>query len=215
MSMTAKGQTRGARSLDEMLEALATPSGTPAGGAAVALTGAMAAALVELCCRAGGAQAGGGQVEALATYGREANALRARLVRLGEQDGAAYRRVLRARRRPAQSDVQREERERAVEAAMQAATGVPREIAAACLGVLDIAERAVALVPHSMLGDLVVAAGLASSCAAGAAVLMQLNVVSITDETVRACSEVVGCDMERASARLKAIEAAVRSQLSP
>src|SRR5918911_386197 len=214
MSMAAKGQSRGARSLEEVLEALATPSGTPAGGAAVALTGAMAAALVELCCRAGGAQAGGGQVEALATYGREANALRARLVRLSQQDGAAYRRVLRARRRPAQSDVQREERERAVEAAMQAATGVPREIAAACLGVLDIAERAVALVPHSMLGDLVAAAGLASSCAAGAAVLMQLNVVSITDEAVRACSEVVGSDMERASARLKAIEAAVRSQLS-
>jgi methenyltetrahydrofolate cyclohydrolase len=215
MSMGAKGQTRGVRSLDEVLEALATPSGTPAGGAAVALTGAMAAALVELCCRTGGAQAGDGQVEALATYGREANALRARLVRLSQQDGAAYRRVLRARRRPAQSDVQREERERAVEAAMRAATGVPREIAAACLGVLDIAERAVALVPHAMLGDLVVAAGLASSCAAGAAVLMQLNVVSLTDEAVRACSEVVGSDMERASARLKAIEAAVRSQLSP
>ena len=191
--MGAKGQTRGARSLDEVLEALATPSGTPAGGA----------------------QAGDGQVGALAAYGREANALRARLVRLSQQDGAAYRRVLRARRRPAQSDVQREERERAVEAATRAATGVPREIAATCLGVLDVAERAVALVPHSMLGDLVVAAGLASSCAAGAAALMQLNVVSITDEAVRACSEVVGSDMERASARLKAIEAAVRSQLSP
>src|ERR671934_2346017 len=197
MLMAAKGQTRGARSLDEVLEALATPAGTPAGGAAVALTGAMAAALVELCCRAGGAQAGDGQVEALAAYGREANALRARLVRLSQQDGAAYRRVLRARRRPAQSDVQRQERERAVEAAMRAATGVPREIAAACLGVLDIAERAVALVPHAMLGDLVVAAGLASSCAAGAAVLMQLNVVSlVTDEAVRACSEVAGNDME-------------------
>jgi methenyltetrahydrofolate cyclohydrolase len=215
MSMAGKGQTRAARSLDEVLEALATPSGTPAGGAAVALAGAMAAALVELCCRAGGAQAGGGQAEALAACGREANALRARLARLGEQDGAAYRRVLRARRRPAQSDVQREERERTLEAAMRAATGVPREIAAACLGVLDVAERTTPLVPPSMLGDLVVAAGLASSCAAGAAVLMQLDVVSITDEAVRACSEVVGSDMERASARLKAIEAAVRSQLSP
>jgi methenyltetrahydrofolate cyclohydrolase len=215
MSMTAKGRTWGARSLDEVLEALATPPGTPAGGTAVALTGAMAAALVELCCRAGGARAGGDQAETLAAYGREAKALRARLVRLGEQDDAAYRRVLRARRRPAQSDVQREERERTLEAAMRAATGVPREIAAACLGVLDIAERAVALVPHSMLGDLAVAAGLASSCAAGAAAIMQLNVVSITDEAVRAHSEVVGSDVERAPVRLEAIEAAVRSQLSP
>jgi len=32
---------------------------------------------------------------------------------------------------------------------------------------------------------------------------------------VRACSEVVGSDMERASARLEAIQTAVRSQLSP
>jgi formiminotetrahydrofolate cyclodeaminase len=215
MSMAAKGQTRGARSLDEVFEALATPSGTPAGGAAVALAGAMAAALVELCCRAGGAQDGGGQAEALAAYGREAKALRARLVRLGEQDGAVYRRALRAHRRPAQSDPQREERERTLEAAMRAATGVPREIAAACLGVLDVAERAVALVPHSMLGDLTVAAGLASSCAAGAAALMQLNVVSITDEAVRACSEVVGSDVEPAPVPLEAIEAVVRSQLSP
>src|SRR5919197_678194 len=215
MSMAAKGQTRGAHSLDEVLEALATPSGTPAGGAAVALAGAMAAALVELCCRAGGAQAGPGGAEALAACGREANALRARLVRLGEQDGAAYRRVLRARRQPAQSDVQREERERTLEAAMRAASGVPREIAAACLGVLDVAERAMALVPHAMQGDLVVAAGLASSCAAGAAALMQLNVVSITDEAVRACREVVGSDVEPAPVPLEAIEAVVRSQLSP
>ena len=96
--MTAKGRTWGARSLDEVLEALATPPGTPAGGTAVALTGAMAAALVELCCRAGGARAGGDQAETLAAYGREANTLRARLVRLGEQDDDAYRRVLRARR---------------------------------------------------------------------------------------------------------------------
>src|SRR5436309_3278655 len=93
MSMAAKGQARGARSLDEVLEALATPSGTPAGGTAVALAGAMAAALVELCCRAGGAQAGGDQAAALTACGREANALRARLVSLSARDGAAYRRA--------------------------------------------------------------------------------------------------------------------------
>src|SRR5919201_5850555 len=74
MSMAAKGQTRGARSLEEVLEALATPSGTPAGGAAVSLAGGKGAALVELCCRAGGAQAGGGQVEALAADRRETHA---------------------------------------------------------------------------------------------------------------------------------------------
>jgi hypothetical protein len=40
-------------------------------------------------------------------------------------------------------------------------------------------------------------------------------VVSITDEAVRAHSEVVGSDVERAPVRLEAIEAAVRSQLCP
>ena len=98
---------------------------------------------------------------------------------------------------------------------MRAATGVPREIAAVCLDVLGVAERAVPRVPRSTLGDLAVAARLAAACAAGAATIMRLNVVSITDEAVRACSEVVGSDMERASARLEAIEATVRSQLSP
>src|SRR5438105_1263336 len=108
MSMAAKGETWGSRSLSNVLEALATPPGTPAGGTATALAGAMAAALVELCCRAGRARASGDAAEVLAAHGDEANTLRTRLVRLGEQDAAAYRRVLQARRRPAQSDLQRE-----------------------------------------------------------------------------------------------------------
>src|SRR5438552_9799729 len=132
MAMAARGETWGSRSPYDVLEALATRLGWPAGGTATALVGAMAAALVELCCRAGCARAGGDAAEALAAYGDEASALRTRLVRLGEQDDAAYRRVLQARRRPDQSDVPREERGRAVEAAMRAATGVPREIAAVC-----------------------------------------------------------------------------------
>lgn len=201
------------RPLDDLLEALATPPGTPAGATAAALGGAMAAALVELCCRAGRARAT--DDGALAAHEREVNALRARLVRLGEQDDAAYRRVLLARRLPATSDVQREERSRALETAMRAATGVPREIVAACLAVLDAAERVVPLALRSTLGDLIVAARLAASCASGAVAIVRLNVASITDATVRARSEAALGAVERASARLEAIEAAVWARLRP
>jgi formiminotetrahydrofolate cyclodeaminase len=66
--------------VDELLEALGERTPAPASGAATALTAALAAALAELASRYAGD-------DAAVTRARE---LRSELVRLGDEDAAAY-----------------------------------------------------------------------------------------------------------------------------
>jgi formiminotetrahydrofolate cyclodeaminase len=195
-----------------VLDVLATPPGTPAGGTAAALSGAMAAALLELCCRAGALRASEETAAALAASAQEAGALRTRLVQLGDQDDAAYRRVLAARRLPRDDEAQRVGRERRLESALRAATGIPREIALACLTVLDLAAHLVPLVPRSTLGDLMVGARLAAAAATGAAHITQINLASIGDERVRTHGEEMLRDVARVPAQLESIEAQAQAR---
>jgi formiminotetrahydrofolate cyclodeaminase len=68
------------RRVDELLRALGERTPTPASGAATALTAAMAAALAELAARFAGDEDAAGRAHSLADE----------LVRLGDEDGAAY-----------------------------------------------------------------------------------------------------------------------------
>lgn len=70
----------GALTVDELLAALGARTPAPASGAAAALTGALAAALVELAARFAGDEDAVDRARALA----------ARLVELADEDGAAY-----------------------------------------------------------------------------------------------------------------------------
>jgi len=100
------------------LDALAQPNASPGGGAAAAHAGAMAAALVAMCCGATGA--------ALAGERARAEVLRHELSQLGPEDAAAYAAYVKSR---SQADLQR-------------ATLVPLLIAEKSAEVLLLAQRA-------------------------------------------------------------------------
>jgi formiminotetrahydrofolate cyclodeaminase len=135
--------------IDEFLEALGARTPAPASGAAVALTGAMAAALAELSARfAGDDQA----VDA-------ARALRTRLLELGEEDARAYSVFMDTR-----TD---EARARIVE--------VPLEIAAAADAVETLAGRLAATLTTAVVGDARTARELAAAAARSARMLADLN----------------------------------------
>ena len=135
--------------MKELLDAIGARTPAPASGAAAALTGALAAALVELAARFSEDD------EALA----RALELRARLLELADEDAAAYTDYLRTR-----SD---EDRQRTIE--------IPLAVAAAAAETAALAERLAADGRPSVKGDALVAAELARAGARSAELLAALN----------------------------------------
>ncbi len=133
----------------ELLAALGEQTPAPASGAAAALTGAMAAALVELAGRFAGDEAA---VE-------RARSLGSRLAELADEDSAAYAAFMAER-----ND---ESRARTI--------AVPEEIAACADEVVALAARVRAELRSSVAGDAEAAAELARATAVVARRLADLN----------------------------------------
>jgi formiminotetrahydrofolate cyclodeaminase len=152
-------------------------SATPAvgGGAAAALAGAAAAALLAMVAGIAARHAASSTAAELAARISEADALRARLGELIEQDVHAYAAVIEARRlaAPARGD--------AVRDALVRATEVPLEIARAAARALDAAAAVVPLARPSTVGDLAVAAALAGAALESAALTAGMNLTALDD----------------------------------
>lgn len=132
-----------------LLERLGERSPAPASGAAVALTGALAAALVELAARFAGDE------EAVVA----ARALGRRLAALADEDANAYAAFAADR-----SDANRDR-----------IVAVPEEIAARADDVDELARRVRDRLRSSVAGDAEVAALLAAASARAARRLAELN----------------------------------------
>ena len=133
----------------ELLAALGERTPTPASGAATALTGALAAALVELAGRFAEDE------ESVV----RAKALWSRLAELADEDAAAYTAFMRERN----------------DATRAAIIAVPEEIARHADEVAALAERVRARLRSSVVGDAEAAAELARASARVARRLAELN----------------------------------------
>ena len=133
----------------ELLAAIGERTPAPASGAATALTGALGAALAELAARFAGAE----------EDAERAHALVAELLRLGDEDAAAYAAFMADR-----SDATRTEIVR-----------VPEEIATRADEVVGLALRAADKLSSAVAGDAEAAAELARAAARVARGLAQLN----------------------------------------
>lgn len=157
--------------LGEFLERLAAREPAPGGGAAAALTAALAAGLVAMSARFSRTQLTDDDAD---TRAAAADRIRGVLVDLAERDGAAYHEVLAAFRESEQPDPQAR-RER-IRAALDRAARVPLEIAETAA---DLAAQAGELVERgnpNLRGDAGAAVHLAAAAAAAAAALVRLNV---------------------------------------
>ena len=133
----------------ELLAALGDRTPSPASGAATALTGAFAAALVQLAGRFAEDEESVVRAQALAT----------RLAQLADEDVAAYTAFM--------SDRNDETRERIV--------AVPQEIAACADEIAALAEHVRGKLKTSVAGDAEAAAELARAAARVARRLAELN----------------------------------------
>ena len=149
--------------VEGFLDQLAERTPAPGGGAASAVTCAMAAGLVQMAA----AFAPGTGPEHV--VGRAAR-LRAEAAGLAHADGAAYGRVLEALRMP-----QGDERHRALDAALAEAIAVPVRVADIAAEVATLAADLAESGNRNLEGDALTGALLAEAAARSAGTLARLN----------------------------------------
>jgi len=150
----------------DLLAGLASTEDGRAAGVACALSCAAGASLLELTATLAArriAHQGGGEERRMREIAERAGQLRRRLPEVADQDVAAYSEVLAAPPGPERR------------AALERASGPPREIAASAEEVSRLAEEVVAAGEWPFTPDAAVAALLADAAASGAAALLAAN----------------------------------------
>ena len=164
---------RASESVESFLDGLASDRPAPGGGAAGALTGAAAAALVGMVCRVTARHAPSQKIIMSAID--RADALRVQLRKLIHDDIEAYEAFLDARR------VSSDPGEPHQQGSLQRATLVPIETARAAASVLEICASVVDIVRVSTVGDLAVAAALADAVVEASTLTARINLRDIND----------------------------------
>ena len=185
--------------LGEWMDRVASASPSPGGGTVAAVAGGIAAGLAAMVGRL---TVGRKKYAAVDAAFRElverAEELRVRLVRLGEEDAAAYDAVSAAYGLPKTDEAARTA---AIQAALVQATRTPLETLRAAREVAALAARAAEAGNRNAVSDAGVAGLLAGAAARGAAYNVRINIASMPD---RAAGAPLG---ERAAALLAEADA--------
>jgi formiminotetrahydrofolate cyclodeaminase len=176
-------------SLRSFLVKLAGRSPEPAGGAALALAAASAAALVSLTCHAGMLRAAEPDGDdPLVACQRAGETMAARLQHLIDADVKAYREVSRCLRLPNGTHSEREMREAALDSALVGAIEVPLEVAETGLEILALAVQTAPATDSPALGDLAAAMHLAEAAVKGSLRNARINAAGLADREYAAAA---------------------------
>ncbi len=171
----------------QLIERMATGDPIPGGGSAAALAGAMAAALMRMvvALTAGRPPAAEYETELTEIAVAAAN-LQSELLNLVELDAAAYDGVIRARRLPRESDLERQARAVQIAAATREATRAPLQTARLAEQVLSLGERLAPIGSRNAISDVGVGALLATAALRGAVLNVQINLPALdADDALR------------------------------
>jgi formiminotetrahydrofolate cyclodeaminase len=159
--------------LEHYLDRLASRDAAPGGGAAVALTGAQAAALLAMVDRLSD-----GDDERLA----KADAARRQLLALAKKDGAAFEAVMAAYKLPNGGPDEKKKRNEAVQSALKGATEVPLEVMGVLEGLFEIADAVVDEAKATVASDAGIAAELLGAAMKAARFNVLVNLKYLKDE---------------------------------
>jgi formiminotetrahydrofolate cyclodeaminase len=200
----------------DLAERLASAEPIPGGGSAAAIGGTLAAALVRMVVALSvGRPAHAADEEALRDIALAASGWQSELLGLANQDAAAYASVVRARRLPRDTDLERTARAGQVNAAVRDATRVPLRIVEVASHVLDLAVRLAPIGNPHAASDTGVAAQMASAAMRGAALNVRINLPSLADgdelrtEAASTLDELLSDVAQREAAALDAVEARI------
>ena len=181
------------QTVEELCQTVAAETSAPGGGSVAAIVTAFAASLTAMAARFATEQ-----WEDAAGAVAQAEALRARVLPLAEEDANAYENFLVARRMSEEVDA--DIRDAAVGDALSRAADVPLAIAEAAL---DVASLAAELVEHgnpNLRGDAATAALLAEAAVRATANLVEINLATREgDERIERARELV--EMSRRMSR--------------
>jgi glutamate formiminotransferase/formiminotetrahydrofolate cyclodeaminase len=210
--LEAKVRGTAGPTLGDWMDRVASSSPAPGGGTVSAVAGAMAAALAAMVGRL---TVGRKKYTTVDAEFRElvdrAEALRVRLMRLGDEDAAAFSAVSAAYALPKEPEPARKA---TIQKALMGAAQVPLETLRAARDVAGLAARAAEAGNRNAVSDAGVAALLAGAAARGAAYNVRINVAAMPQpaeagalvvETATLLED-AGRDAERAAA---AVEAAI------
>jgi formiminotetrahydrofolate cyclodeaminase len=184
------------QSVAEFCDTISAETSAPGGGSVAAVVGAMAASLAAMAARFSREQ-----WEDAAGAVAQAEALKARLLPLAEEDARAYEDVLLALRTP--KEVDEEVRDAAIGDALSRATDVPLAIAEAALDVATLASELVERGNPNLQGDAAAAVFLADGAVRTSANLVEINLATregderlerareLVEQTRRICRRVV------------------------
>lgn len=202
------------QSLRSFLVKLGGRTAEPAGGAALALAGASAAALMSLTCHAGmRADSEEGSADLLASCQRDSEGLAQRIQHLVDADVLAYRGVTKALRAAQGTAEQRAQRAERLETALVAATEVPLEVAEAGLDILELALEVHGTVGGPVIGDLAAAVHLAEAAVKGSLRNAHINVAAMSNAAdSRAAEARIGEIRTRLDTVAEALHAGLRQR---
>ncbi len=165
------------------LDKLASGDPEPGGGSAAALVGAAAAALVTMVTELTlGKEKFASVEEAMSDLKSKAEALRSELTDLVSRDAEAYAQVAAAMKLPRDTEEQKSERTRQLQAALKQAAEVPLRVAEAAAEVARLCLPAAQLGNPNAVSDAGVAVVFAEAAAQAAALNVKINLSWIEDE---------------------------------
>ncbi|MCL2889223.1 MAG: cyclodeaminase/cyclohydrolase family protein [Eggerthellaceae bacterium] len=142
MSLETQTDAIAQLSCTEFVEALASKAPVPGGGAAAALVGAIGMALGTMVGSLTLGKAKYADVQDdITELMSSASALQTRLLELAEADARAFEPLARAYSMPKDSDEQRVEKERVMQACLRACCEVPLEIMQSCCEAIELHEE--------------------------------------------------------------------------
>ncbi len=169
-------------SLKGFADLLASDAPAPGGGSTAALCGALGAALAAMVANLTHGRKGMAQHdEEMDQVARQGQELKARFLRLLDEDTDAFAAVMAAMKLPKATEAEKAVRAAALEAANQLATRVPFQVVEACLPALELVEAVVARGNPNSLSDAGVAALCLGTACDGAAFNVRINLVGIAD----------------------------------
>ena len=197
--------------LQHYLDDLASTQGTPGGGSAAALSGAMGAGLASMVARLtlGKDEYSDVQKEIEELLQRTEN-LRMRFQQLIQEDIDAYGRLSACFKMPRDTDEERAARSSAIQTRLLEAALVPLEIAERSAELVQCCQRIAEIGNPKVLSDIGTGAMLASSAGAGAAWMVRTNLRAMKNlELVNVLSDRLSVALERISASSQQITSIV------
>ncbi|MEV0826095.1 cyclodeaminase/cyclohydrolase family protein [Nonomuraea rubra] len=193
----------------DFLDQLADRVPAPGGGATAALHAAQAAALLGMVARYTTGEKYAGHAETVVAVIAETDTLRARSLRLAEEDAAAFTAVTDAYRLP-----RGEERSAAIARALKGAAEPPARVIEAATRVIELCELLLPIGNRNVVTDVAAAAEAARAALTTARVNVEINLRGIKDERVREELNIRVSGVEAAVARADWVTAEVREEIS-